>query len=391
MRHRLNRRRFLARAGLGGAGLCALGHGASARSAEDAAVRPCPASAWRKHGVVLPDDQGPVQDFTSPAEPLGEGRWRLWYTGTGAASARNIGFAEGVPGEPMTRHLAALSPGDPADAPFAIGNLPDEWRPVQVVHLRLQSGRHRIYFWAHGPQGRALSGGRERRRPADIACSIRHGPASTTRLIGPSTARPRPRAGLSRWAGKVSSRPEGEPAAPASLVSNDATNVYQLADGTFEMYSVALVEVAKDDPAYIAHDNAAGWVRVIDRYESDDGLRWTGRRRVLVPDDDDPSDMQFYYLAVTYTDRGAGRHAGPLPRRGADDGLGVVFLGRRDRVAAAKVWAVARAGHAPTSRTATASTRRTTWSALQAAGTSSTRPSTRRTTAATPTASRRNG
>lgn len=47
------------------------------------------------------------------------------------------------------------------------------------------------------------------------------------------------------------------------------------------MFSVGLIEVAKDDPRYIAHDNAPGLVRVIDRYASADGLDWTQRQRVL--------------------------------------------------------------------------------------------------------------
>ena len=46
-------------------------------------------------------------------------------------------------------------------------------------------------------------------------------------------------AGLTRYAKRKSNRPPGEPAAPARLISNDATMVYRLPDGTFEMYSVA--------------------------------------------------------------------------------------------------------------------------------------------------------
>jgi hypothetical protein len=106
------------------------------------------------------------------------------------------------------------------------------------------------------------------------------------------------------WSERVRRPAVGEPPAPARLVFNDATNVYRLPDGTFEMYSVGLIKVAKDDPRYIAHDNAAGSLRVIDRYTSTDGLDWTDRRRVLVPDAQDPIDQQFYYLAVTHTPQG---------------------------------------------------------------------------------------
>ena len=70
------------------------------------------------------------------------------------------------------------------------------------------------------------------------------------------------------------------------------------------MYSVGLIDVPKGDPRYVAHDNAPGLVRVIDRRTSEDGLNWSDRRRVLVPDEDDPIDQQFYYLAVTHTERG---------------------------------------------------------------------------------------
>ena len=92
--------------------------------------------------------------------------------------------------------------------------------------------------------------------------------------------------------------------ATAALLSNDATNVYQLPDGTFEMYSVALVQVEKDDPRYAPQDNLKGYMRVIDRYTSADGLTWGNRKRVITPDADDPIDQQFYYLSVTYTDQG---------------------------------------------------------------------------------------
>ncbi|MCY2989044.1 MAG: hypothetical protein NTY19_14410, partial [Planctomycetota bacterium] len=44
-----------------------------------------------------------------------------------------------------------ITAADLRSAPLAIGNLPPEWRPVQVVYLRLRNGHHRIYFWAHGP------------------------------------------------------------------------------------------------------------------------------------------------------------------------------------------------------------------------------------------------
>ncbi len=266
--------------------------------------RPCAPTAWQKQGVVLPADQGWIQSFTCSVEPLDRGRWRLWYTQRVLPEgSRKIGIAEGRPGEPMKRTAAVVSPGEPADAPLAIGNLPEGWQPVQPVYLRLNNGRHRLYFWAHGPKVvRYLAAESEdgrRYKVLDPGRPVLYHPAD--RAVDGKAA---VEAGLSRRARQVATKPDSEPLAPALLVSNDATNVYQLADGSFEMYSVGLVEVEKGQPGYMAHDNTPGWLRVIDRYRSEDGLRFTERQRVIVADEQDPADMQFYYLAVNHTPQG---------------------------------------------------------------------------------------
>jgi hypothetical protein len=92
----------------------------------------------------------------------------------------------------------------------------------------------------------------------------------------------------------------GELPAYWELVVNDATNVYQLPDGTFELFTAALLQVPPDDPRYFKHDNTPGWVRVIRRYRSDDGLNWIDRQQILQPTGEDPVDLQFYYLAATH-------------------------------------------------------------------------------------------
>ena len=257
--------------------------------------------------MVLGPGEGPrdrwVQNFTCPAEPMGDGRWRLWYSVAGPKVPYNVAVAVGVPGERMTRRVAVLSAGEPQDAPLAIGNLPEGWRPVQPVHIALPDGRHRLYFWAHGPgvnrylAAESDDGRRYRALDPHRPCLYHH---SDRAVAGEAAAE----AGLTRLARKASDPAPGEPSAPARLISNDAADVYRLPDGRYEMYSVGLIDVPKGDPRYAAHDNAPGLIRVIDRRTSEDGLNWSDRRRVLVPDGDDPIDQQFYYLAVTHTERG---------------------------------------------------------------------------------------
>lgn len=305
MMNQMHRRSFLRTTALAVGGLTHLGGTlrSSAAEAKRLAPRPCPPSAWQKQGVVLPAQGGSIQIFTCAAEPLERDRWRLWYTQRPTSTQRVIGVAEGRLGEPFRQTHAVVSPGAPADAPLSIGNLPADWNPVQPVHLHLKNGRHRLYFWAHGPKVVryliAESDDGRRYQVLDPARACLYHPAD--RAVDGTTAAA---AGIRRMAKKVATRPESEPAAPVVQVSNDATNVYQLADGSFEMYSVGLIEVGPEHPGYMAHDNCPGWLRVIDYYRSADGLVFPERRRVIVADAQDPADMQFYYLAVNHTPQG---------------------------------------------------------------------------------------
>ncbi len=304
----VDRRTFLRQALLSTAG-AAIGSevfGQRAGSAPSHRPRPCPPAAWKKQGIVLeatePWEGGRIQNFASPTEPLGQNRWRIWYSGRGAGKRFTIAYADGAPASSMRKTPLQCSPGDPPDGPFAIGNLPEEWNPTQVVHIRLRNGRNRVYFWAHGPQIlrylAADSDDGRRYRVVDPHRPVLYHPSDRAARGVPSPD------GAILYKKPSPERPPHDPIAPARLISNDSTFVYQLSDGSFEMYSVALVPVAKDDPAYIAHDNAAGFVRVIDRYRSEDGLSFEDRQRILQRDADDPADLQFYYLAVTYTPKG---------------------------------------------------------------------------------------
>lgn len=303
----MNRRDFLYRSMGIAAGVIAQPCPVSAleRTGSPSVPKPCAPDAWHKHGVVLkPTEEwegGTIQNFTCPAEPLGNDRWRLWYSSHGKNYKYNIAYAEGIPGQPFKKVLAQYTPGDPGQGELVIGHLPAGWNPVQVVHILLKNGRHRIYFWAHGPRiGRYLAAESDDGKRYTVVDPLR-----------PVLWHPNDRAaygvpspdGVVMPYGPVN-RPADEPPAESRLISNDATNVYQLADGTFEMYSAGLVQVPSSDPAYVASDNAPGLLRVIDRYTSADGLHFETRQRVIGRDAEDPVDQQFYYLSVTHTPQG---------------------------------------------------------------------------------------
>lgn len=267
--------------------------------------------AWKKHGELFRHTGEPaggwVQNFTSTVEPVDGGAWRVWSSISvpkERGDLKQIGFHTGKVGGEWKHTAAVCTPGEPdAKAELAIGGLPEGWNPVQVVTLQLKDGRTRLYFWAHGKGvvrylAADSADGRAFKVVNAMTPCIYH-PADRA-VDGKAAAE----AGLARRAKKKAAPEEGEPLAAARLISNDATNVYQLADGSFEMYTVALMEVGKDDPRYAPQDNIPGLIRVIDRLTSADGLSWGNRQRVITPDAKDPHDLQFYYLAVTHTERG---------------------------------------------------------------------------------------
>jgi hypothetical protein len=276
---------------------------------------PCAATSWKKHGLVLsgtePWEYNEIQNFNSSVETLPGNRWRIWYcanTPDPKAGPKTIAIAEGEIGGEFKKTPAVLTAGEPVDAPLAIGNLPADWQPVQPVHLHLQNGKHRLYFWVHGRKS-----GVQRFLAADSEDGRRY------RVVNPLTpclhtiwdrATPTIEPGKPTEWGLAATypshrrRPADEPTASVDAITNDGATVYQLPDGSFEMYAQSLVSIPADDPRYMAHDNIPGYIRVIERFVSGDGLKWEQRTRVLQADKKDSIDTQFYYLTVTHTDRG---------------------------------------------------------------------------------------
>ena len=268
---------------------------------------PAPA-AWLKHGVLFePDEPWETEDIANPfstVERTADGAWRLWYHGVDRAHPKQKHFcavAEGSPEGGWKRHRIETFEGDPpGDALYAVGGVPAGWNITQPVHFHLEHlGRHRLYFWAHTDRvHRYLAAESDDGRRYRVL----HRPL-LYHAHDHSVPRPFDFMGLSIGGKRAPDTTLG-PAAPPERVTNDATNVYRLPDGTFELYTAALESVPEGDPRYVAHDNAKGWIRVIDRFTSEDGLHFSDRRRVIARDADDPPDRQFYGLTVIPTARG---------------------------------------------------------------------------------------
>lgn len=125
----LNRRTFLHQSLGTAAAVIAVPRALHAAVAAPATVipQPCAPTAWQKHGVVIEPTEdwegGQIENFTSPPEPLANGRWRLWYSPCG--TQYRIAYAEGTPGSPLKKVPAQCTPGEAGDGPFTIGHLPN--------------------------------------------------------------------------------------------------------------------------------------------------------------------------------------------------------------------------------------------------------------------------
>ena len=263
---------------------------------------------WYDKGIVFRSKNINMQTFTSCAEPLDDENWRIWYSssiGDAGNENFNIGFLEGLPGQTMRKTQAVLCSGKAPEGVLSIGNLPEGWHPRQAVHIVMPDGSHRLYFWAHcHKQGvvRFLCACSSNGLSYEVIDPYRpcfwhyNDRAANTGSLGP--------AGLTFFSNRNHPKPDFEIESTPGMLCNDATNVYLLPDGSFELYTAVIFPVPEDDPRYIVHDNAAGWVRVIERRTSQDGITWSRGTTILEPDADDPDDLQFYYLAANNTTEG---------------------------------------------------------------------------------------
>jgi len=94
------------------------------------------------------------------------------------------------------------------------------------------------------------------------------------------------------------------------LRSNDSTNLFRVPrTGQVILYGVLFIPNPAGSPRREERDNARSLLRIVTRRTSDDGLTFSDPQIVLVPDELDPLDQQFYYLSLHRQD---GYHFGLL-------------------------------------------------------------------------------
>jgi len=264
----------------------------------------CPvAPDIEKLGVIMspdPEIEGPrCMTFGGSIVDLPDGRYRMYYHchRPDRPPEVNIAVAESSDGRRWER-LRFRTDVQPANV-VAIEDLPPGVRANHPQVFRLGENRWRMCFWAFrrlrylaaeskdGLHWRVLDGD----NPV-MYHNLEFGP------WGWQYGQPPP--GAEEMTGTaVGAHSEDELMSLRGLRSNDALYMYRDPDrGPFEMYAVWMLPNARGNPRYIGYDNAADALRTICRRTSEDGLTWSDPEILITPDERDPMDQQFYYLAV---------------------------------------------------------------------------------------------
>ena len=264
---------------------------------------------------------------------LADGRYRLYYSGyTRSEPQRGVCVAESDDGLHWTKPpLRQLQIDGRETNRLDISGLPEGTHLHQPSIVSLPDGRWRMYGWLGRSRPRILryiaadsaDGLRWKAINVDQPC-LRHplelSPlGSWSWLDGPESRK--------RW--QESPGPEPAPFLELKrLLSNDATHTYADPHGGFEMFSVWALPNRPDSGRYVPYDNAKVMLRVIHARTSEDGLRWSDPHLLLVPDQQDAWDQQFYYLAQH---RLPDQRVGFLGRyRTVDQDMDIEFVYSRD-------------------------------------------------------------
>ncbi len=242
---------------------------------------------WEKQGVVIKNDQSWEKDrnlsiFPSTILDCGSVR-RFYYS---LNSCKDDGYTLALAEQDKKTGEIKKSPlVSNGKGYFSLSGISEELMPIQANVFQLEQNYWRMYFWAH------FHGS-----PRTVKMMVAHSEdglqwqianAGEPILRHPSDAE----CAAARW--------------PYHLRCNDATAIYQNSDNSWEIFSAALVTLDPRNKRFSDKGTWCGFIRIIQRWTSPDGLNWSEPEIVAAPDADDPADLQFYYLLKTQLDWGS--------------------------------------------------------------------------------------
>lgn len=228
---------------------------------------------WKKCGVVIAPDQpyeceeGRLINTFPVKAPCEEGApWFYWIY-----SAK--GYKNMVMMDDNGKHLLSLD----GSGDFTLEGLPEDMRPGAAEVFKLGAQHYRMYFWAYG-MGETIK--------------VRFMVAESTDLHHWKLANDGKPVlcfhGDSTWGDGMS----------VSRICNDATTIYHHSDGSWEFFSAAVTMVKDPESPYADKELCPGFVRIVMRWTSPDGLTLSEPEIVLRPDAQDSPATQCYYLSV---------------------------------------------------------------------------------------------
>ena len=277
--------------------------------------------------VLVPDrvtDGRRCMSFASSIVELENGSWRMYYSVMNLATRlRGIAVAESTDGLSWHKPDLGQMHVDGRDTNrLTIKGLPKGvTRYAQPQVNQTDDGRWRMYFWVNQrPYLRYVVAESEDglhwqvehfdrpviyhplelgswiwspgAAPGDDETAANVETQRLDRFVPSSTAEP-------NWGTTVDCKSPDGLLRLKGLRSNDATYVYHDArTGQYTYYAPWPICNPTGSPRRVENDNAPFMLRAIHRRTSANGLSWGDPQLIVVPDEDDPIDQQFYYLAI---------------------------------------------------------------------------------------------
>ncbi len=249
----------------------------------NAAVQPC-FGTWHKQGVVLRNSEDWETDkilTTIISSVLDCGNKRRFYYSL--HSFANHDFNLALAEQDQRGKIKKFPLLRDTDGYFSLSGLPLEFKPLLANVLQLSRNDWRMFFWAY----RHIEGRQVRLMVANSSNGLNWQMVTGEQSIAFCHHRDI-LCQQEKW--------------PLHLQCNDASTVYRRPDGSWELFSAALMYYPAGQERPKDKNLRESLIRMIQRWTSPDGWHWSTPEVILLPDEQDPSDLQFYYLTSTDLD-----------------------------------------------------------------------------------------